>query len=157
MEDFRNSFKGSNLLAPLFRRWITFCYGLGDVVITPSEYSRQLLKGYGLRRPVYALSNGVDTDKFSPDSAMREAFRSRYGLREDEKVVISVGHTIARKGLPEFLELARQMPDVRFFWFGWTDPRLVPAARRRKGSWCWRLWPAECPWWYGIFRFTRIG
>ncbi len=101
MEDFRNSFKGSNLLAPLFRRWITFCYGLGDVVITPSEYSRQLLKGYGLRRPVYALSNGVDTDKFSPDSAMREAFRSRYGLREDEKVVISVGHTIARKGLPE--------------------------------------------------------
>ena len=131
MEDFRNSFKGSNLLAPLFRRWITFCYGLGDVVITPSEYSRQLLKGYGLRRPVYALSNGVDTDKFSPDSAMREAFRSRYGLREDEKVVISVGHTIARKGLPEFLELARQMPDVRFFWFGWTDPRLVPAAIRQ--------------------------
>ena len=62
---------------------------------------------------------------------MREAFRSRYGLREDEKVVISVGHTIARKGLPEFLELARQMPDVRFFWFGWTDPRLVPAAIRQ--------------------------
>lgn len=85
MEDFRNSFKGSNLLAPLFRRWITFCYGLGDVVITPSEYSRQLLKGYGLRRPVYTLSNGVDTDKFRPDPAMREAFRTRYGLREDGK------------------------------------------------------------------------
>lgn len=131
MEDFRNSFKGSNLLAPLFRRWITFCYGLGDVVITPSEYSRQLLKGYGLRRPVYTLSNGVDTDKFRPDPAMREAFRTRYGLREDEKAVISVGHTIARKGLPEFLELARQMPDVRFFWFGWTDPRLIPAAIRQ--------------------------
>ena len=26
MEDFKCSFKGSNLLAPLFRRWITFCY-----------------------------------------------------------------------------------------------------------------------------------
>ena len=29
MEDFRKSFRGSDLLAPLFRRWITFCYGLG--------------------------------------------------------------------------------------------------------------------------------
>ena len=36
MEDFRSSFKGSNVLAPLFKRWITFCYGLGDVVLTPA-------------------------------------------------------------------------------------------------------------------------
>ena len=49
MEDFRSSFKGSNVLAPLFKRWITFCYGLGDVVLTPTEYSRRLLEGYGLK------------------------------------------------------------------------------------------------------------
>ena len=48
MEDFRRAFRGSDLLAPLFRRWITFCYRLGDVVITPTEYSRRLLEGYGL-------------------------------------------------------------------------------------------------------------
>lgn len=30
---------------------------------------------------------------------------ARWGLREGERAVISVGHTIARKGLPEFLEL----------------------------------------------------
>lgn len=35
MEDFRSSFKGSDLLAPLFCKWIKFCYGLGDVVLTP--------------------------------------------------------------------------------------------------------------------------
>ena len=127
MEDFRGSFRGSDLLSPLFRRWITFCYGLGDVVLTPTPYSRRLLAGYGLRKPVYSLSNGVDTDFFHPDPAAKDAFRRRYGLKPDEKAVISVGHTIARKGLPEFLELARKMPDVRFLWFGWTDPRLIPA------------------------------
>ena len=37
-----------------------------------------------------------------------------------------MGHTIARKGLLDFLELARRMPEVRFLWFGWTDPRLLP-------------------------------
>ena len=40
--------------------------------------------------------------------------------------MVSVGHTIARKGLPEFLDLARSLPDVRFLWFGWTSPKLIP-------------------------------
>ena len=126
MEDFRRSFRGSDLLAPLFRRWLIFCYRLGDVVITPTEYSRRLLEGYGLRRPVYSLSNGVDTRFFRPDPALRASFRRRYHLAETDRVVISVGHTIARKGLLDFLDLARRMPEVRFLWFGWTDPRLLP-------------------------------
>lgn len=126
MEDFKRSFRGSDLLAPLFRRWITFCYGLGDVVLTPTEYSRTLLESYGIHKPVYSISNGVDTDFFAPDPEKRKAFRQRYGLAEEEQAVVSVGHTIARKGLPEFLELAQKLPKVRFFWFGWTDPRLIP-------------------------------
>ena len=126
MEDFRSSFKGSNALAPLFKRWITFCYGLGDVVLTPTEYSRKLLEGYGLKKPVYSISNGVDTEFFKPDPAARTALRVRFGLREEEKVVVSVGHTIARKGLPEFLELARRLPEAKFLWFGWTNPKLIP-------------------------------
>ena len=126
MEDFRSSFKGSNALAPLFKRWITFCYSLGDVVRTPTEYSKQLLEGYGLKKPVYSISNGVDTGFFKPDSAARAAFRARYGLGREEKVVVSVGHTIARKGVTEFLDLAERLPDVRFIWFGWTNPKLIP-------------------------------
>ncbi len=126
MEDFRSSFKGSNALAPLFRRWITFCYGLGDVVLTPTEYSRALLAGYGLKKPVYSISNGIDTSFFKPGPGARRALRARYGLAEEEKVVVSVGHTIARKGLPEFLDLARRLPQARFLWFGWTNPKLIP-------------------------------
>ena len=132
MEDFRCSFKGSNALAPLFRRWITFCYGLGDVVLTPTEYSRKLLEGYGLKKPVYSISNGIDTGFFKPDPAARGALRERYGLAEDAKVVVSVGHTIARKGLPEFLELARRIPGAKFLWFGWTNPKLIPQEIARE-------------------------
>ena len=126
MEDFRSSFKGSDALAPLFRRWITFCYGLGDVVLTPTEYSRKLIESYGLKKPVYSISNGVDTGFFRPGPAARAALRARYGLAEGEKVVVSVGHMIARKGIVEFLELARRVPEARFIWFGWTDPKLIP-------------------------------
>ena len=130
MEDFRSSFRGSDRLAPLFRKWITFCYGLGDAVLTPTEYSRHLLESYVLKPPVYSISNGVDTAFFAPDPSLRESFRRRWNLRDGEKAVISVGHTIARKGLPEFLELARRMPAARFLWFGWTDPCLIPTEVR---------------------------
>ena len=66
MQDFRDSFVGSNLLAPLFGRWIRFCYDLGDFIITPTPYSQQILESYHLKKPVCVLSNGVDTDFFCP-------------------------------------------------------------------------------------------
>ena len=36
MEDFRNSFRFSNQLAPIFKRWLMTCYQQGDVLITPT-------------------------------------------------------------------------------------------------------------------------
>ena len=130
MEDFRCSFRGSNLLAPLFRQWIRFCYSLGDVVLTPTEYARTVLTSYGLRRPIYSISNGVDTAFFSPNPVRGAAFRRKYGLGPEDRAVISVGHLMERKGILEFIQLARRMPAVRFFWFGHTPRELIPAAVR---------------------------
>lgn len=128
--DFRDSFVGSNRLAPLFSRWLRFCYGLGDAVITPTPYSRRLLADMGLRRPIYVLSNGVDTDFFAPGEARGAVFRRAYGLTAQDRVVVSAGHYMARKGLPEFIGMARALPQARFFWFGYTEPALVPPEIR---------------------------
>ena len=108
----------SRLLAPLLRRWLALCYRQGDLVITPSVYASRVLAGYKIGRPIYTLSNGIDTDFFRPDPAAGARFRERYCLAEGQQCVISVGHWSARKGLPEFTELARRMPQVRFIWFG---------------------------------------
>ena len=75
MEDFRRSFPGSNWFAPLFKRWIKWCYQMGDVIITPTDYSRSLLLKYGIQKPIYCLTNGMDTDFFSPGKTRRQAFR----------------------------------------------------------------------------------
>ena len=127
MEDFRNSFKGSNLFAYLFCKWIRFCYNLGDVIITPTEYSKKLLAQYGMKKPVYAVSNGIDTEYYCGLAAGRRRFRRKYHLSEEEKVVVSVGHYIERKGILQFIELAKELPEVTFFWFGHTNLSLVPA------------------------------
>ncbi len=125
MEDFKHSFPFSNTLAPLFRLWIRFLYQQGDVVVTPTSYSKKILEQYGVTKPIIAFSNGVDTTRFSPRKEKRMAFRNRFGLSETDTVVISVGHFIERKGILDFLALAKWMPQIQFFWFGHTPLSLM--------------------------------
>ncbi|MCR4684537.1 MAG: glycosyltransferase family 4 protein [Lachnospiraceae bacterium] len=131
MEDFRNSFTGSNLLAPLFKKWITFCYNLADVIITPTPYSKSILNTYPIRKPILVCSNGVDTDFWKGDESAglqeREAFLKKYRLPTDRKLVMSVGHFMERKGILEFIALAKRHPEITFLWFGHTDAVLTPA------------------------------
>ncbi len=125
MEDFKRSFTMSNVLAPLFRMWIRFLYQQGDVVITPTPYSKHLLEEYGVTKPIIALSNGVDTNRFYPSEEKRVTFRKKYGFSDSDTVVIGVGHFIERKGILDFLALAKRMPQVRFLWFGHTSSSLM--------------------------------
>ena len=96
------------------------------MILTPTAYSEEILQNYRLKRPIYHISNGIDTEFFRPSAQRRAAFREKYGLREDEKVVISVGHLMERKGILDYIELARRMPEAKFLWFGYTDPKLIP-------------------------------
>ena len=127
MEDFCGSFPFSDRLAPLFRCYITFFYNLADVVITPTAYSRDLVLGYGVRRPVFVLSNGVDMIRFRHDDERAAAFRRRYGTR----TVVTAALPIERKGILDFIALARRMEDVRFIWFGSLRAPLIPSRIRR--------------------------
>lgn len=125
MEDFKHSFPFSDALAPLFRRWIRFLYQQGDLIVTPTPYSKRILESYGIAKPIHVISNGVDTKRFSPNLQKRQAFRTQLGIGESEKMVIGVGHFIERKGILDFIELAKRLPGVQFFWFGYTPSSLL--------------------------------
>lgn len=129
-EDFRNSFKFSNQLAPIFKWWICKCYKLGDHIITPTPYSKKLLEGYGLKN-VSAISNGIDTNFFKKDELLGEQFRKKYNFKENDKVVMGIGLYLERKGILDFVELAKRLPPYKFIWFGYTDLKLVPKKIRK--------------------------
>lgn len=131
MEDFRNSFAGSNTAAPLFKWWISKCYAKGDVVVTPTPYSRNILSTYGLDKPIVALSNGVDLEKFVRSEEGGRRFREKYCFTPDDKVVLGVGHYMERKGILDFVEMAREFPQYEFIWFGKT-PKAVLTKEVRK-------------------------
>jgi 1,2-diacylglycerol-3-alpha-glucose alpha-1,2-glucosyltransferase len=130
MEDFKNSFIGSNFFAPLFKKWITYCYNNSDLIITPTEYSKGLLDQYGLHPQIHVLSNGIDIRFFQKDPVSRQRFRDKYKIADGQQTVISVGHYIERKGIMDFVELARQLPQYEFYWFGYTNLNLVPKKIR---------------------------
>lgn len=130
MEDFKNSFKGSDCIAPIFKKWITFCYNRGDMIITPTMYSKSLLMNYDIEPPIVAISNGIDNGywnkAFVTGKEGRRLFTKKYGLPYDKKIIISVGHYIERKGIIDFINLAKMMPDASFVWFGYTNLNCVP-------------------------------
>lgn len=125
MEDFCNSYVGSNLVAGVFKRWITNCYSMGDVIITPSEYSKSLLLNYGIKKEIYVISNGIDLDDYRRSDEAGRRFRREYGFSDDDRVIVSAGLLIKRKGVHDFAELARRCPEYKFIWFGEADLNLV--------------------------------
>lgn len=125
MEDFKNSFIFSNQIAPLFKKWLVYAYRKGDLVLTPTNYSKNILATYGINRPIEVVSNGIDLDFWQKKSEDRVNFYQKYKLNPEKKSIISVGLPIKRKGIDDFIKLAKTLPDYEFVRFGKLDRALM--------------------------------
>ncbi len=129
-EDFRNSFLFSNQIAPLFKKWLVEVYSNSDLIITPTPYAKTLLESYGLKQEIIPISNGIDLNRFEYNSEKIKAFRKYFSLKDDQVVILSVGLYFERKGILDFLDIAKKFPDYKFIWFGDTPLYTIPRAVR---------------------------
>lgn len=130
-EDFRNSFIFSNQLAPMFKKWLIKCYTLGDIVLTPTPYSKRLLESYGIKNPIIDISNGINTNFFKKNEDLGKKFRKKFGYNKKDKIIMGVGLYIERKGILDFVELAKRMPQYKFIWFGCSPLAASPNKIRQ--------------------------
>lgn len=129
-EDFKNSFILSNQIAPAFKSWLIKCYSLGDHILTPTPYSKKLLKSYGITNPITDISNGIDVKFFKKNEVLGKKFREKYNYNKNDKIIMGVGLYIERKGIIEFVELAKRLPDYKFIWFGYSPLVASPSKVR---------------------------
>lgn len=129
-EDFRNSFILSNQIAPMFKKWLIKCYTLGDHILTPTPYSKKLLLGYGITNPITDISNGINVNFFKHSDEKGKMFRKDYGYKDTDKVIMGVGLYIERKGILDFVELAKRLPQYKFIWFGYSPLAASPLKIR---------------------------
>lgn len=128
-EDYKNGFILAKQTSKLVKWWLIKCYSLGNVIVTPTIYSKNLLHSYkGLEnKKIYAISNGVELDFFKKNKKYGQEFRKKYGYSDTDKVIIGIGLYIERKGIVDFVELAKRMPEYKFIWFGYSP--LAAATR----------------------------
>lgn len=121
-EDFKDGFIFCRQVSPLFKKWLIKCYKLGDVIVTPTLYSKNLLQNYkGLEdKKIYDVSNGIEMEFFEKDEKLGQKFRKDYGFKKSDKVIMGIGLYIERKGIVDFVELAKRMPEYKFIWFGYS-------------------------------------
>ena len=93
-------------------------------------------------RPIQIIPNGVDAYIYRPTTPeKRKWLRQQFALREDQPVILFVGRFVERKGLSVIKELAKLLPDWRFWLAGngpvsprkWNLPN-VHDFRNRQGS-----------------------
>ena len=69
--------------------------------------------------------------KYRPDPMKEQKFREYFKLSPDQKVIICVGLFFERKGIIDFVEIAKKMPEYTFIWFGHVPMYSIPRNIRK--------------------------
>ena len=114
-----------SLKLPKFLRQIVYKYVMEfyksmDYLVTVNPYFIDKLEELGVpREKVTYIPNYVSAKRFHKlDKKIKEKTREKYGIDKDKFVVLCVGQLQIRKGIMDFIKVAKKMPDVQFVWAG---------------------------------------
>ena len=113
-EDFKGSVKFSNELAPIIRFWAKKLYNAADYLISPTEYTKNLIETKYLlnKKEVRVISNGVNTDKFCKNEELKNKFLAEYKI--NKALIITAGLPFERKGIKDFVEIVKKVGIKKF-------------------------------------------
>jgi len=110
--------EGGLAFSKYITRYYPYSYRKFDHIITLVDGSRSEVRQIAPFVPTTTIPNGVDRNYFNMDKVKRKSFRDRYKISGSEKVVLAVGQQTPRKGIYDFLELAKLYPEIHWVWVG---------------------------------------
>lgn len=119
-ETLENSIRLPFIIKNIFYWYVIRYYKSMDLLVTVNPCFIEKLAAYGIdKEKVTYIPNYVSEKEFHPISYMtKEQLKEKYGLSKDKFVVLTVGQLQLRKGIMEFLEIAKKMPEYQFVWAG---------------------------------------
>ncbi len=117
-----DSIKGSlpmwKYLTPFVRWWFRRVFSYADVVVAVSPTVERAIKELGADTEVRKIYNPILPDHWKRTAEKRSKGRARLGLADNDVVILGVGQLQARKGVEDFLDVARAIPEAKFVWVG---------------------------------------
>lgn len=104
----------------VFKKYVVELYKSADYLIVVNPIFMDQLATYGIKREkmVYIPNYVSKEDFYCKSDEEIKALKTSYGIDPDAFVVIGVGQVQTRKGVLDFVEVAKQMPDITFVWSG---------------------------------------
>ncbi|MFB6164825.1 MAG: glycosyltransferase family 4 protein [Haloarculaceae archaeon] len=125
-EDFEQSMRFSNTVAPLVDHYTRRVYSAADLLIAPSEYTHDRLREKGITTDVRVVTNGLDAGHLDV-AAQRER------AADDGFTVMNLGFVFERKGLSDFVAVGESLSETDFVWYGpQLNGVLQSGAAKRK-------------------------
>lgn len=104
----------------LFYKYMIEFYNSMDYLVTVNPYFIGELVKYGIdKQKVTYIPNYVSENLFYPYTKLqKEELKKHWGIPEERFVVLGVGQVQTRKGIFDFIETARKIPEAYFIWAG---------------------------------------
>jgi len=117
-----DSIKGSlpawHIWMPLVKWYVKQVFSYADVCIAISPRVEEAIIESGAHTHIERIYNPISVEKFLRTPEKRKLGRELLGLKEDEFVVLGVGQLEPRKGVEDFIDVAKAVSEARFVWVG---------------------------------------
>lgn len=104
----------------IFKKYVVSFYKQADYLVVVNPIFINDLEKHGVKREnIKYIPNYVSKEKFYKLSKKEiNDIRSKYDISKDKFVVLGVGQVQTRKGVLDFVEVAKKLPDIEFVWCG---------------------------------------
>ncbi len=116
------SIKGSlpqwQFFMPFVKWYFKQVYSFADVCIAISPHVEEAIRETGAKTEIVRIYNPIQSEKWQSSPERRKEGRKLLGVGEKEFLILGVGQLQARKGVEDFIDVARSVPEARFVWVG---------------------------------------
>lgn len=104
----------------IFKKYVIRFYKKADEIVVVNPIFAKPLIDLGIKKEnITYIPNYVSKDQFHKISDQeRIALREKYGIDKDKFVVLGCGQVQTRKGVVDFIKVAKENKDVSFVWAG---------------------------------------